>query len=125
MCSCPSYLRYRQTPLRERVYRTYLTPERYAELYNSIHDKRKQNARSPSLKLAIFNTRTLNSNAFLACLLHSRKRVQNYIFFMKWRKNISIIVISDFQVAGGFNKRLLVDWLQLRIDDRLRHVPAL
>ena len=27
MCSCPSYLRYRQTPLRERVYRTYLTPE--------------------------------------------------------------------------------------------------
>ena len=44
---------------------------------------------------------------------------------MKWRKIISIIVISDFQVVGDFHKRLHVEWLRLCIDDRLRHVPAL
>ncbi len=51
----------------------------------SIHNKRKHNAQSSCLKLAILILGQYR-NAFLAYLLNSRKRLQRYEKYVRWKR---------------------------------------
>ena len=67
----------------------------------SIHNKRKHNAQSSCLKLAILILGQYR-NAFLAYLLNSRKRLQRYEKNVRWKMVYGIMDLRNHGKYGSW-----------------------
>ena len=76
MCSCPSYTRYRQTPLRERDLMEHIS--RLPVCNTHTRTSESINAQSSRVNFGEIRYKGPYRNAFLAYLLNSRKRLQRY-----------------------------------------------